>query len=63
MANASIISSISPNIKSSKLYNNTLFIGEIKGVNENVKNKHISQLDNHLDDLEYDEVKFTPKSC
>lgn len=42
-------------------YNNTLFIGEIKGVNENVKNKHISQLDNHLDDLEYDEVKFTPK--
>lgn len=42
-------------------YNNTLFIGEIKGVNENVKNKHISQLDNHLDDLEYDEVIFTPK--
>lgn len=42
-------------------YNNTLFIGEIKGVNENEKNKHISQLDNHLDDLEYDEVKFTPK--
>lgn len=42
-------------------YNNTLFIGEIKGVNENVKNKHISQLDNHLDDLEYDNVKFTPK--
>ena len=42
-------------------YNNMLFIGEIKGVNENVKNKHISQLDNHLDDLEYDEEKFTPK--
>lgn len=42
------------------LDNGTYFIGEIKGVNENVKNKHISQLYTHIevyrDKFEIDEA-------
>ena len=33
-------------------FDDVTFIGEIKGVNSNVKNKHLSQLDDHVSDRE-----------
>ena len=33
-------------------FNDITFIGEIKGVNSNLKNKHLSQLDDHVSDRE-----------